>query len=138
MNNDLTKAQSILESGNYTCVMCNANSVFADDRRGIRPLLTFYRSDHDLHGFSAADKIVGKAAAFLYLLLGVDAVYAAIISTPAKRVLESAGIAVSYGREVSAIRDRAGTGYCPMETAVWDIEDPKTALSAVEEALSKL
>ncbi len=138
MNENLNKARRILESGGYTCVLCKEDTVLADDRRGIRPLLTFYRSDHDLQGFSAADKVVGKAAAFMYLLLGAEAVYAAIISTPAKQVLEDGGIAVSYSSEVSAIRDRTGTNLCPMETAVWDIDDPRTALSAVEEALSKL
>lgn len=138
MNENLDKARRILESGDCTCVLCKDSTVLADDRRGIRPLLTFYRSDHDLHGFSAADKVVGKAAAFMYLLLGVEAVYAAVISTPARRVLESAGIAVSYDSEVRAIRDRTGTGFCPMETAVWEIDDPRAALSAIEKALAKL
>ena len=138
MNENLNNARRILESGDHTCVLCKGDTVLADDRRGIRPLLTFHRSDYDLHGFSAADKVVGKAAAFMYLLLGVEAVYAAIISTPARQVLEQGGIALSYGSEVSAIRNRTGDGFCPMEAAVWDMDDPHAALSAIEEALSKL
>ena len=138
MNENLSKARRLLESGGHTCVLCKENAVLTDDRRGIRPLLDLYHSGADLHGFSAADKVVGKAAAFLYLLLGVEAVYAAIISTPAKAVLANEGVAVSYGSEVSAIKDRTGTGFCPMETAVWDIDEPLTALSAVEDTLAKL
>ncbi len=138
MNENLNKARRLLESGGHTCVLCKSDTVFADNRRGIRPLLTFYRSGTDLHGFSAADKVVGKAAAFLYLLMGVEAVYASVISTPARQVLVGGGIAVSCGSEVTAIQDRTGTGFCPMETAVWNIDDPHTALTAIEEALSKL
>lgn len=138
MNENLSKARHLLESGGHTCVLCKEDAVLADDRRGIRPLLDLYHSGADLHGFSAADKVVGKAAAFLYLLLGVEAVYAAIISTPAKAVLANEGVAVSYGSEVSAIKDRTGTGFCPMESAVWDIDEPHAALSAVEDTLAKL
>ena len=138
MNENLSKARCLLESGGHTCVLCKEDAVLTDDRRGIRPLLDLYHSGADLHGFSAADKVVGKAAAFLYLLLGVEAVYASIISTPAKAVLANEGVAVSYGSEVSAIKDRAGTGFCPMESAVWDIDEPLAALSAVEDTLAKL
>ena len=138
MNENLTKARRILESGNFTCVLCKGDTVLADDRRGIRPLLTFHRSDYDLQGFSAADKVVGKAAAFIYLLLGVEAVYAAIISTPAKQVLENGGVALTYGTEVPAIRNRTGDGFCPMETATKSISDPEAALAAIHRTLEKL
>ena len=53
-------------------------------------------------------------------------------------VLENAGIAVTFGTEVSAIRNRAGDGLCPMETAVWDIEDHESAHRAILTTLQKL
>ena len=106
--------------------------------QGIRPLLELLESGQDMSGFSAADRVVGKAAAFLYCLLGVSSVYAKVISAPALQALQSHGIDTHYDTRVSAIRNRTGDGFCPMETAVWDLKDPKKAPDAIREALKKL
>ncbi len=136
MNQDLIKARQLLETGGYTCVLCRGDTVLTDARRGIRPLLNFYRSAQDLQDFSAADKVVGKAAAFLYRLMGVRALYAGVISTPALEVLS--GVPVEFATETPAIKNHAQTGLCPMETAVWDLDDPLDALAAIEKTLSQL
>jgi hypothetical protein len=112
--------------------------VILDHRRGIRPLLELLENGTDLHGYSAADKVVGKAAAFLYCLLGVKALHAGVISQPALAVLEATGIVVRYSTLVPAIRNRTGDGFCPMETAVWDLSDPALAPDAIRNALQKL
>ena len=135
---DLEKARSLLEKENYTCVICRGDDVITDRRRGIRPLMELLESGKDLHGYSAADKVVGKAAAFLYCLLGVKALHAGVLSVPARDVLVSAGISVEWGSLVPAIRNRAGDGFCPMETAVWDLTDPALAPDAIRNALKKL
>lgn len=135
---DLEKARSLLEKENYTCVICRGDDVITDRRRGVRPLLELLESGKDLHGYSAADKVVGKAAAFLYCLLGVKALHAGVLSVPARDVLVSAGISVEWGSLVPAIRNRAGDGFCPMETAVWDLTDPALAPDAIRNALKKL
>ena len=135
---DLEKARSLLEKENYTCVICRGDDVSTDRRRGIRPLMELLESGKDLHGYSAADKVVGKAAAFLYCLLGVKALHAGVLSVPARDVLVSAGISVEWGSLVPAIRNRAGDGFCPMETAVWDLTDPALAPDAIRNALKKL
>ena len=135
---DLEKARSLLEKENYTCVICRGDDVITDRRRGIRPLMELLESGKDLQGYSAADKVVGKAAAFLYCLLGVKALHAGVLSVPARDVLVSAGISVEWGSLVPAIRNRAGDGFCPMETAVWDLTDPALAPDAIRAALQKL
>ena len=89
-------------------------------------------------GFSAADRVVGKAAAFLYCLLKVSCVYAGVISEPALQVLQAQGIPVFYSTLVPAIKNRTGDGFCPMETAVWDLKDPKKAPDTIRETLKKL
>ena len=94
--------------------------------------------DQDLRGFCAADKVVGKAAAMLYCLIGVSEVYARIISEPALAVLKAEGIGVFYDQIVPAIRNRTGTGFCPMEAAVWDLADPQAAPEILRNALAKL
>lgn len=135
---DLDSARSLLEQGNCTCVLCRDGSTVTDSRRGVRPLLELLESETDFHGYSAADKVVGKAAAFLYCLLGVKALHAGVLSVPARDVLVSAGISVEWGSLVPAIRNRAGDGFCPMETAVWDLTDPALAPDAIRIALQKL
>jgi hypothetical protein len=136
--NDLQKAQTILEQSGYTCVLCSGEQVKTDSRRGVKPLLELLESGENYNGFCAADKVVGKAAAHLYCLLGVKAVYAGVISQRAKAVLEENGTPVTFGTEVSAIRNRTNTGLCPMESAVWDITDHESAHRAILTTLQKL
>ena len=138
MQTDLNRARELLSLGSYTCVLCRDGLVYTDTRRGIRPLLELLARGTDLHGFAVADKVVGKAAALLYCLMGVRQVYAPVISSPAVSVLQAHGILLQYDTVVPAIRNRTQTGLCPMETAVWDLTDPKEALPAVREALAAL
>lgn len=138
MKTDLEKAKSLLKSGKYTCVVCAGDDICTATERGVKPLLAWIDSGTDLNGFSAADKVVGKAAAFLYVILGVKFVYADVMSKPAKDTLEENGIAAEYGCLADAIRNRAGTGFCPMETAVRDISEPQAALDKIRETLRTL
>ena len=129
--NDLQKARSLLESGNYTCVVCNGDLVYTTSQRGVAPLLNWLDTGTNLTGFSAADRVVGRGAAFLYCLLGVKEVYARVMSRPAAEVLRSYGISVDADTFVEGIINRAGTGPCPFEAAVMDILDAEKALIAI-------
>ena len=135
---DREKARDILTQGGYTCVVCHAEEIITDNRRGVRPLLEFLEQPRDWSCFCAADKVVGKAAAFLYQLMGVRALYAQVVSEPAAAVLQEAGIDLAYGTLVPAIRNRTDTGFCPMETAVWDVQDPEEALTVLKITLEQL
>lgn len=138
MYSDREQARQILQQGGHTCVLCYKEEIYTDDRRGVRPLLDFLDQDRDWRSFCAADKVVGKAAAFLYQLMGIRALYAHVVSEPAAKVLQDAGIALSYDTLVPAIRNRTDTGFCPMETAVWDLSDPKDAIPVLKSTLEKL
>ena len=126
-----------MDSG-CTGALYHNETAFCSDKRGVAPLLEWLESGNSFVGFSAADKVVGKAAAFLYVLLGVCNVYALVISEAAKKVLRAHGIGVVYEEKVSAIRNRTNTGFCLMEQSVWGIDDPKTAHSAIIQTLEKL
>lgn len=134
----LNKAKMLLSRTGCTCVICGDDMIITDKRRGVRPLLDLLENETNIRGFSAADKVVGKAAAYLYCLLGIESLFANVISQPALNVLQSAGIPVEYSQMVPAIRNRTGDGYCPMESAVWDIDDPHEALDAIVNTLAKL
>lgn len=138
MDSDLEKAKTYLEKESCTCVLCREDSLLSSRDRGVRPLLAFLDSDKEFTGFSAADKVVGKATAFLYCLLGVRAVHAGVLSDAAAAVLTQANIAFSCDLRVAGIRNRDNTGPCPMENATRDISDPHLALTAIRDTLKAL
>lgn len=131
MNTNLLKARNLLESGNYTCVVCRDELVYTTQKRGVAPLLDWLDSGLDLSGFSAADRVVGRGAAFLYCLLGVREVYARVMSRPAAEVLNAYGIEAQADTFADGIINRTGTGPCPFEAAVLNIQDAREALAAI-------
>ena len=138
MKTNIMKAVEILDEGSYTCVLCKDDMVYTSTKRGVKPLIEWYNSGINMRGFYAADKVVGKAAAFLYVLLGVDEVYAPVMSESALHTLESNGIKVQCKQLVKEIINRAGTGRCPMEEAVDGITDAKEALEAIKRKIEEL
>lgn len=135
---ELARARQCLQQENHTCVLCRGTQFYKSDRRGVAPLLQWLDSGIDATGFCAADRVVGKATAFLYCLLGVSAVYAAVMSRPAAQVLESAGIAIEYDRLVEGILNRQKDGPCPMEAATRQLTQPRQALLAIRRTLQQL
>ena len=135
---NLDKAKMLLNINDHTCVFCDGQTILTDKRRGVRPLLDILESGRDVSDYSVADKVVGKAAAFLYCLLGIQHLYARVISQSALDVLAAAHICVEYDELVPAIRNRTNNGFCPMEQAVWNITDASSALTAIYDALAKL
>ena len=137
--NELSKsARHILEKGRYTCVILKGSHIYTSQMRGVKPLVVFLRSRLDLSGAAAADRVVGRATAFLYVLLGVDSLYAHIISEAALEVLRAHGIKVNYTSLVPHIINRQGDGICPFEEAVLGISQPDAALLAIEQKMAAL
>ena len=133
MNKDLEQAKALLENNEeYTCAACRAGESFASEEHGVRPLMRWLNEGTDLSGASAADRIVGKAA------LGVRTVYAPLMSVPARETLRAHSIEAIADTVVPAIRNRTDTGFCPMESAVWDISDPHEAKAALERKISEM
>lgn len=137
MSVNLAKAREIL-SGGFTFAAFNGEAAITDNRRGVKPLIDIIDRGETLRGFSAADKVVGKAAAFLYVLLDVSEVYAEVISRRALSVLEENNVHAEYSVLTEAVKNRAGTGFCPMETAVLDENSPEKALKKIRAKVCEL
>lgn len=135
---DSEQALAVLRAEDCTCVLCRGEQVIRSHQRGVRPLLGWVREGKEKTGFGAADKVVGRAAAFLYVLLKIRELHACVLSIPAKEVLEAHGIPVTYDLLVDRIRNRSGDGFCPMEQAVRDVIDPGEALEKIERTLREL
>ena len=134
----LERAKAILTEENCTCVLCGDTAIYKSDRRGVAPLLQLLEDGVQAAGFSAADRVVGKATAFLYCLLGVKEVYAHVMSRPAEAVLKQAGVAASWGQLVEGIQNRQKNGPCPMEHATRDCKTAEEALAAIRRTLESL
>ena len=136
--NDWERAKSLLKSGSNSCVIIRDEDVLISQKRGIAPLVDLLQEKRDLSGYSAADKIVGKAAAMLFILLGVQAVYAPVMSKTAVQLFKEQGIEVENDTVVDTIINRKGTGSCPMESTVASISDPQKAFKAIQDTLKRL
>ena len=134
---DIERARARLSDGGYTCVMCRGELTLVSTDRGVKPLLSWLE-DGTGEGFSAADKVVGNGAAFLYVLLKVREVYADVMSEPALDTLTRHGIKAEFGTLCENIINRCGDGICPIEQAVGGITDPNEALKAIRERLKTL
>lgn len=137
MNNQ-EKAIELLDSGEFTCVLCKDDLLYTSKLKGIAPMIKFIDENVALEGFSAADIIVGKAAALLFIKAGVKSVFAKTMSVAATEVFNSFNIQYSYNVLTEYIINRKGDGLCPMEIAVSDISSPETAFEAIKQTLNKL
>ena len=135
---ELSEVKRLLREGDFTCVIVKGDNVFTSKERGVKPLISLLDADAELSGALAADKVVGKAAAMLYLLLNIKKLYASVISELALDTLTEAGVEVSYETLVPMIRNRTNTGFCPMEQATKDIDDPNEALNAIRKTIVEL
>lgn len=138
MKNDWIVVKEQLKMGEYTCVLGREGTLYTSKERGVKPLLEWIAQGVCLEGFSAADKVVGKATAFLYVLAGVRQVYAPVMSEAAMQVFVRYGIQTEADQIVPAIRNRSNTGLCPMETAVSECETPEDAYKIILEKLKEL
>lgn len=135
---ELKRAKVILNLSEYTCVLSDGEREIFSLERGVKPLVGWLDSGEDFSRFCAADKVVGKATAFLYVLLKIKGVYARVISKRAMQVLKEHGIYVEYDTEVEHIINRAGDGICPFEKAVLEEDNPQKAYEVIVRKIAEI
>ncbi len=134
---NLSNAKKLLENGN-TCVLFKNDEVITSKERGIKPIIQLIAENKDLKGFYLADKIIGKAVALLAKYTGIRNVYGEVMSNSAKKTLEQNGIEYSYKTLTDKIINREGTGICPMEETVQNIENANEAYIALKNKVQEL
>ena len=132
-NQDLELATMKLIEENLSLVIVKKGKViFETKKQGISDFLqAIEKLDKNLVAASAADKILGVAAAMLCVYAGVNSVFALTISEEGIRVLEDNNIACLFEKKVSNILNRNKTDVCPFEKLAMDS-------GTVEEAYVKL
>ena len=107
--------------------------------RGIRPALALLDETPELlRGAEVYDWVVGKAAASIFLLGGAASVSAGTISESAAALLSAHGVPCCSRVRTPQIINRSGTGLCPFEQAVLDVERPEDCLPVIRQTLARL
>ena len=132
--NDLERAKEGL-SGHTLC-LARGEEVLVRDERGIAPMMALLAEGKSLIGFSAADRVVGKAAAMLFVKAKIRELFAETISRSAAEFLEENGLPFSYRTMTEYIVNRDGTGRCPMESAVLSCNDAEEGYLLLQQKLA--
>ena len=138
MHADLERAKETLIFDGCTCVITLDNVMFKSKEKGVQPLLDWLYSGNKYTGWRLCDKVVGKAAAYLHIILGVREIYAEVISQPAKELLEENNVTVNADEIVPEILNEAKDGPHPLETAVENITDINDSIMAIELAVKRM
>ncbi len=136
----LQEAVDAIRAGKADCVLLYPDKEpMLCTGRGVKPLLQLLNTQPDaLAGALLVDKIIGKAAAMLAALGGVQAVYALTASQAALAWLDSRSIPNRALETVPMIINRTGDGLCPLEQSVLDIDDEQAGLEAIKATVARL
>ena len=125
--NDINHAKYILEDRNASVVFCRGEQMIILDGKRIKPLLELMKKQIALSEYSVADKIVGKAAALLFIKMKASSVYGSVMSEKARDIFLHYNIPFFYKTLTKEIINRRGDDICPMEKAVENVNDPDKA-----------
>lgn len=119
----------LLKQEGCTLAVLKKGEVYTSHEAGVAPLMNLLSGSRQglLEDAFVADKVIGKAAALLMILGGIESVYTDVISVPALKCFETHNIPVVYNLLVERIENRTHTGLCPMESLCLDINEPKEA-----------
>lgn len=131
---DIKLAEKNLKEGNFNLVIVkDGEIIFASRLEGVKgPLKAIEELGHRAESSSVADRIVGRAVAFLFAYMGVDSVFGLIMSNGAEEVLEDNEIEFRFGETVPKILGEEEQGTCTWERVLKGVEDPKEAYKIVK------
>lgn len=133
--NDLEKAKEIFEKENCTLVLVKGESIIKSKEHGLSKLVELIDKDEDLTDYSVCDNVCGRAASFLYVLLGVKEVYANTMAKLSIQILDRAEIKYSANTFVETLLDSENKND-KMELAVLRSGTPLKAFEDIKKELS--
>lgn len=135
MHTDLNLAKNRLIQKNLSLVIVNNGKVlFETESHGIGALLKAINTLGDnVKGSSVADRIVGRAAALIFVFSGVRAVFAVLASDGGFEVLAENNIFCVYKKRVANVLNFEKTDVCPFEKLVAKLSNPEKAYEVLRE-----
>ncbi|UCH31370.1 MAG: DUF1893 domain-containing protein [Candidatus Bathyarchaeota archaeon] len=127
--NDLEAAKQKLNEKKLSLVIVKSlKSIFETSTSGLAGFLQAIKElNGRLSGSSAADVIVGKAAALLCAYSHIEGVYAHVLSESGLEILDLHNIPVEFEHLVPTILNLKKTDKCPFERLVENIVNPHDA-----------
>ena len=126
---DIDMAREDVEKRGFALsVVRDGKRILQSKRPGISALVTAIDYDRFcLRGASAADRILGKAAAMLFVYSRVSRIFASLASRDASATLQEFGVPFESVKNVREILNRDQTSACPFESLVRDVKTPEEA-----------
>ena len=126
---DLEIAKGELYEENLTlAIVKNGAVIYSTKSHRISGFLdAIDKCGENLQGASMADRVVGKAIAFLCAYAKIKEVYAAVLSRKAQVIFKQNKIAYHWNELVDNVLDATKTGMCPFEKAAAEISEPEKA-----------
>lgn len=126
-----------LRKENLTFILVKEGVVLKKSKDlGLHTLLHVFNEENILlEGAAVADRVVGKAAALLLRDSKVIKVHGEVMSEEALKILEEAGIEVSYEELVPNILNRDRTDLCPLEKMSLEIESGEDLADKINDRL---
>ncbi|MDO5330356.1 MAG: DUF1893 domain-containing protein [Bacillota bacterium] len=135
LTDSLKEAESLLRNGGFALVYQSGGSFIGKTGNGIKPLFEMAAEKDPKTGEVLADKVIGRAAAFLCLKIGFKAVFAFSMSEGAIKLFETAGVEWSCVEKTDRILNRRGDDLCPMEKATMECKNEEEAYLAIRRKL---
>ena len=132
---NIDTAKEEFSKDDYSFVIAGEGKIITNKEKGLKSVIDLIESGKDFSEYSLCDKITGRAAAFLYVLLGIEAVHAKKMAKLAVQILDRAEIEYSYDEMIETVLDAQMKEIDPVElsvlrsgSAIQAIEDIKKAI----------
>jgi len=136
---DLVMEMKRLVDAGKACVVARNGVIRLQlEGRGIKPIYDAAAEDAAVfRGALVYDKIVGRAAAALYVVAQAAKVRADVMSEAAAELLRANGVEADALTFVKNIINREKTGICPMEKAAEGVSKPEAIVEKIRKAMKK-
>lgn len=132
-------AIEMLHREGCSCVVTDGIEFRMFHQRGVKDLYDILSTQPELlRGAFIADKVVGKGAAALMILGGIDSLYTDTISVAAQELFSCYKVEVKYDKLVQHIINRAGTGVCPVESLCKECNTAEECLPLIKNFIEQL
>jgi len=137
IQDDLSVAKKILSDKDVSIVLIKYKKIWKEKKgAGVKPIFDLIdEMGNELSEYVVGDRILGKASAFLCRYANVKAVYSPQATKTAIAILILGGIPCQVDQMIPFIKNREGTGLCPFEDLLKDVEKPDVAYKIIKEKI---
>ncbi|MBO5902499.1 MAG: DUF1893 domain-containing protein [Tidjanibacter sp.] len=134
----IERAVELLRSGDYTiAILTSSGEAVTSRERGVTTLMRLLADRPEvLRCAVVADKVVGRAAAALFVVGGCRRLHTAVLSRAGEEMLQGSAVEYTYDTLTEAIINRRGDGFCPMEMATAEAATAEAAYAILKERVT--